>query len=461
MNLVDLESNVPCHLVAMPFPGRGHINPMMNLCKLLASRKQDILITFVVTEEWLGYIKSEPKPNVVRFITIPNVVPSERLKAVDFPRFYESVMTKMEAPFQQLLDRIEPPVTAIIGDIELRWSIEVGNRRNIPVAALWTMSSSFLSMLYDFDLFRKNQNLTTDLLDEVGEIPGISSSNISDLQTLLHRNDLRVLQLALECVSKVPKAQYLLFTSMYELEAQVFDTLRATFQISVYSIGPAIPYLELENNPSTTVGSNNNDPNNSYLQWLDSQPKDSVLYISLGSFLSVSSAQMDEIVSGLGDSGVRYLWVARGEATRLKEKCNEKGLVLSWCDQLKVLCHSSVGGFWTHCGWNSILEAVFAGVPMLTFPLFLDQDPNTKLIVEDWQIGWRVGRNMDGDILVSREQIAEVVRKLMDWEGKDIRKRARELGERCRGATAEGGSTATNLDTFIRDLTLSKPTLYN
>ncbi|GMY16786.1 isoform 2 of udp-glycosyltransferase 87a2 [Fagus crenata] len=88
--------------------------------------------TLVVTEEWLGYIGSDPKLNNIRFASIPNVVPPERLKAIDFPGFYEAAMTKMEAPFEQLLDRLEPPVDAILGDVELMWVIGIGNRRNIP-----------------------------------------------------------------------------------------------------------------------------------------------------------------------------------------------------------------------------------------------------------------------------------------------------------------------------------------
>ncbi|KAK2643244.1 hypothetical protein Ddye_025007 [Dipteronia dyeriana] len=170
------------HVVAMPYPGRGHINPMMNLCKLLALRKPECLITFVVTEEWLGYISSDPKPDNICFKTIPNVIPSERLRAADFPGFYEAVMTKMEAPFEQLLDQLEQPVTAIIGDIEVRWAISLGNRRNIPVAAFWTMSISFFSMLYHFDQLSQQGLAPFDL-------PGISSSKLADLKTVFDKND--------------------------------------------------------------------------------------------------------------------------------------------------------------------------------------------------------------------------------------------------------------------------------
>ncbi|KAL0016230.1 hypothetical protein SO802_003299 [Lithocarpus litseifolius] len=127
----------------MPYPGRGHINPMMNLCKLLSSKKHHLLITFVVTEEWLGYIGPDPKPNNIRFASIPNVVPPESLRSADFTGFYAAVMTKMEAPFEELLDQLEHPVDAMLGDVELPWTISVGNRRNIPVASVSTMPAVF------------------------------------------------------------------------------------------------------------------------------------------------------------------------------------------------------------------------------------------------------------------------------------------------------------------------------
>ncbi|XP_027332920.1 UDP-glycosyltransferase 87A2-like [Abrus precatorius] len=148
MNVTRLGNGV-CHVVAMPYPGRGHVNPMINFCKILVSKTpNDILITFVVTEEWLGYIGADPKPDAIRFATIPNVVPSERQRAADFPSFYEAVMMKMEAPFERLLDLLEPPPTVIIGCVELRWPIALANRRTIPVKAFWTMSASFCSMLH-------------------------------------------------------------------------------------------------------------------------------------------------------------------------------------------------------------------------------------------------------------------------------------------------------------------------
>lgn len=283
------------------------------------------------------------------------------------------------------------------------------------------------------------------------QISGLSSTHKADLRKVFEENDNRVVEIILDCISRVPKAHCLLFTSFYELEPQMMETLKLEFPFPVYTIGPAIPYFELEKEPQAA---NNYDSN--YQQWLDSQPADSVLYISLGSFLSVSASQMDEIVSGLQSSGVRFLWVARGEATRLKERCSEKGLVVPWCEQLKVLCHPSVGGFWSHCGWNSTLEAVFSGIPMLTLPLFLDQNPNSTHIVEDWKIGWRVKRTKVGtETLIVKEEISEIVQRFMDLnssEGKQMRDRAKKLKEICHKAVGEGGSSHRNLGEFIRSI---------
>lgn len=141
------------HAVALPWPGRGHINPTMNLCKRLVRRYPNLLVTFVVTEEWLGFIGSDPKPDRIQFATLPNLIPSELVRANDFPGFVDAVYTRLEEPFERLLDRLNsPPPTAIIADTYIVWAVRVGTRRNIPVVSLWTMSATILSFLLHSDL---------------------------------------------------------------------------------------------------------------------------------------------------------------------------------------------------------------------------------------------------------------------------------------------------------------------
>ena len=290
----------------------------------------------------------------------------------------------------------------------------------------------------------------------VNYIPGVSTFRLVDLfgGRLRGPNSEKVSQRMLEAISGVSKAQYLLSTSVYELEYYVFDVLKAKFPFPIYHIGPNISPFQLENSSSDSTSI---VPD--YIQWLDSQPKSSVLYISFGSFLSVSSAQLDEIMAGIRISGTRHMWVARDNASKIKDGCGDVGFVVPWCDQVRVLCHTSIDGFWTHCGWNSILEAIFAGVPMLTFPIVADQIHNSKQIVEDWKIGFQVNKEIvfgsDHQSLVTSNEISELVKRFMDLKNNDaklIRERVKKLQKSCCQAIAKGGSSHTNLDAFISNI---------
>lgn len=249
------------------------------------------------------------------------------------------------------------------------------------------------------------------------------------------------------------KAQYVLLPSIYELEPQVIDALKSNLTIPIYTIGPNIPYFNLGYKSHYLNATN--DAAQNYIDWLNLQPCGSVLYISFGSFLSVSRSQMDEIIGALHDSNIRYLWVTRDETNRLKEKCGKMGFVVTWCDQLRVLLHPAIGGYWTHCGWNSVIEGVFAGVPFLTFPIAMDQPLISKIIVEDWKVGLRVKKDDKLDTLVRKEEIVVLLRKFMDLDydiGRDMRKRAKEIQHICQLAIKKGGSSETNIKAFLKNI---------
>ncbi|CAK8537859.1 unnamed protein product [Lathyrus sativus] len=443
------------HVVAMPYPARGHINPMMNLCNLLVSNNNNILVTFVVTEEWLSFISSEPKHDNISFRSIPNVIPSELIRSRDHLAFIEAVLTKMEEPFEELLNLLDHPPSIIVYDTFLHWVVAVGNRKNIPVASFWTMSASVFSILLHYHLLEQNGHYPVKISENgderVNYIPGISSTRLADLPSF-HFNDSNtnkiMMQMLLNSFKWIYKAQYLLFSSIYEVESQAIDTLKSKLSIPIYTIGPTIPYISLKNNPKPNT-------NNSYIEWLDSQPIGSVLYIAQGSYFSASSEQIDEIASALCESNVRFLWIARNEASRLKIFCGNMGLVLEWCDQLRVLSHSSIGGFWSHCGWNSTKESFISGVPLLTFPITFDQPFNSKMIVEDWKVGLRVKENVNGDVLVKKSEIVKLVCDFMDLDSlltKGIRERSRKLKKICCDAIGDGGSADNDLKVFIGDI---------
>jgi hypothetical protein len=171
MDAVTVKPTYSCHVVAIPYPGRGHVNPLMNFCNILASKKPDTLITFVVTEEWLGFISSSSNssPSNLQFGSIPNVIPSELVRNADPIGFIEAVFTKMETPFEELLDSFHQPLrpTLIVTDAFLFWAIGVGNRRNIPVASFFPMSSTVFSVFYHLDLLAQHGHFPVDLSGKV------------------------------------------------------------------------------------------------------------------------------------------------------------------------------------------------------------------------------------------------------------------------------------------------------
>jgi hypothetical protein len=147
-----------CHIVAVPYPGRGHVNAMLSLSRLLAARGAEV--TFVVTEEWLGLILSSsaaatPLPAGIRLRAIPTVIPSEHGRAADHTGFLDAVATEMEAPFERLLDRLDAeqglPVAALVADSYVPWVVGVGNRRGVPVCSLFPMSASFFYAYHQSD----------------------------------------------------------------------------------------------------------------------------------------------------------------------------------------------------------------------------------------------------------------------------------------------------------------------
>ncbi|KAI5018861.1 hypothetical protein ZWY2020_043749 [Hordeum vulgare] len=438
----------PCHVVAVPFPGRGHINSMLNLCRLLAAR-DGVSATVVVTEEWLGLLGGPVHAPGVRLETIPNVIPSEHGRAADWAGFLDAVYAEMELPFEHLLDHLGAAPAAILADTFVPWAVRVGNRRGVPVCVLSALGATMFSVQYHFDRLPTSAGGSADIADATDPclienyIPGLRSIRLTDLEPT-HSDKMRLGKI-LEAYPYVRKAQCIIFTSFYELESNAIEFLRQELPCPVFAVGPCIPFMALQENHADS------GEEQGYMAWLDAQPASSVLYVSLGSFLSVSSTQLDEIAIGLAQTKVRFLWVLRDEVARVQHLIRgSDGVVVPWCDQLKVLCHPSIGGFFTHCGMNSTLVALYAGVPMMTLPIAFDQPVNSRLIVDEWMVGYGLKEKARGDGVIARDKISEAVKRLMDCgDGEGTRRRASLLKEASRAAVEVGGSSDRDMASFI------------
>ncbi|KAH9303529.1 hypothetical protein KI387_043891 [Taxus chinensis] len=254
------------------------------------------------------------------------------------------------------------------------------------------------------------------------------------------------------------EADYVLINTFEELEGRDAAAALSANGCPSLAIGPVFLPKVLQGEESK-LGSMW-DEDESCLEWLHKQRPASVLYVSFGSLALKSQQQLQELALGLEASGQPFLWVlrsdiAQGHSAVLPEgfemRTRDRAFVVNWTPQLRVLAHASVGGFLTHSGWNSTLESISMGVPLLGWPYGGDQFLNCRFAKDIWKVGLDFN-DVDVDVnrLVTREEVESIVRDLMHNEL--LRKRALELKQAAIQAVMPGGSSYTNITTFIEDM---------
>ncbi|KAK6147043.1 hypothetical protein DH2020_017955 [Rehmannia glutinosa] len=287
---------------------------------------------------------------------------------------------------------------------------------------------------------------------EIDYIPGVQSISTKDLMSYLVDPECVVregLYVGLFLDNK--KADFILHNTVHELESEALSALNK--HQPNYAIGPANFYKD---NATNTV-SKSFWPQSDYAKWLDSKSPGSVLYVSFGSLVQFSKQVIEEIAYGLLLSEVNFIGVVRegilscGDTNVLpigfEDETKDRGLIIPWCDQIMVLSNPAVGGFLTHNGWNSTVESMWCGVPMICYPIAYDQITNTKLVVDDWKIGIRL---CDHGTSVDRKVVAEKIKSFMSE--KRLREEAEKVKETYHNALKSDGSSERNFDQFINDL---------
>lgn len=244
------------------------------------------------------------------------------------------------------------------------------------------------------------------------------------------------------------------------------DTIQAIQSITppVYFIGPLHLLVNRDIDKDTEIGhmgSNLWREDTKCVDWLDNKPRNSVVYVNFGSITVMSAKHLVEFAWGLAATGKDFLWVIRpdlvdGELavvpTEFLTETAERRMIATWCPQEKVLSHPAIGGFLTHSGWNSTLESLCGGVPMVCWPFFAEQQTNCKFCRDEWEVGMEIG----GD--VKREEVDAVVRELMDGEkGKKMREKAEKWRLLAEKATEpKRGSSELNFQMVVDKVLLGR-----
>lgn len=254
--------------------------------------------------------------------------------------------------------------------------------------------------------------------------------------------------------------------SFYELEPAYADHFKNVLGKKAWHVGPLL-LVNNEEERKSQRGKASAIDEHECLAWLDSKGPNTVVYVCFGSTATFSEAQLQETAAGLEGSGQDFIWVVRKGSSEeenedwlpegFEERVKGKGLVIrGWAPQVMILDHPAIGAFVTHCGWNSTLEGICAGVPMVTWPVFAEQFFNEKLVTEVLGSGVSVGnkRWMRTDSEgVGREAVAKAVEKIMvGEEAAEMRNRAKHYKEMAKKAVEEGGSSYNSLNALIEEL---------
>lgn len=290
-------------------------------------------------------------------------------------------------------------------------------------------------------------------------IPGMRDIRLKDLPSHLRTTNPNHIMFNFmgEEAQNCLKSPAIIFNTFDEFEQEVLEAIASNFFPRIYTIGPL--HL-LCNRHVTDTQTNSINPslwkeNSESLQWLDRREPESVVYVNYGSVTVMSGEHLREFSWGLANSNHPFLWVVRpdivvGDSAILPEEfleeTKDRGLLVSWCPQDKVLSHRSIGAFLTHCGWNSMMETICGGVPVICWPFFADQQTNCRYACTHWGIGLEVDHD------VKREEVEALVRDMMEGErGKKMRSRAKEWKKKAEEATNVGGSSYSNFDRFIKE----------
>jgi hypothetical protein len=291
-------------------------------------------------------------------------------------------------------------------------------------------------------------------------IPGMKDIRLKDLPSFIRTTDPDDIMLNFAMVEgeRSQKASALIFNTFDALEHQVLDALSSIFP-PIYSIGPLQLLLnQIPDNDLKSIGSNLWKEEDGCLEWLDKKEPNSVVYVNFGSITVLTSDQLIEFAWGLANSNQTFLWIIRpdlvkGDSAILPPEflveIEERGLLVSWCPQEQVLSHPSIGGFLTHSGWNSTIESVCGGVPIMSWPFFAEQQTNCRFSCNEWGIGMEI----EGGV---KREVESLVRELMVGEkGKELKKKALNWKKLAEEAGNEPtGSSYVNLDKMINEVLL-------
>ncbi|KAL5707109.1 limonoid glucosyltransferase [Ranunculus cassubicifolius] len=470
-----MGSESPLHILMVSFPGQGHVNPLLRLAKRLASK--GLYIIFSAPNHVGNMIKSaspttSPRDAIIRigqgqirfeFFSDGCADDDPQRHDLDY-QFHQLETVGRESVVELIKKQAElgRPVSCVINNPFVPWASDVATDMGIPCAVLWVQSCAVYSAYYHY-----HHNLssfpTIDQPNLSVDLPGMPTLKFDEIPSFLHPLDpyKSLKNVILGQFKNLEKSFCVLNDSFEELEEEAINGMSKLCPIR--PVGPLYKFKDGDDE-SNSVRADMWSASDECIDWLDSKPPGSVVYVSFGSIAFLGKEQMEELSQGLLNCGQPFLWVVKTPPKEFTEdggrvpegfmeEAKGKGLIVEWCPQDRVLAHPSIACFVTHCGWNSSMEILSSGVPIVAAPQWGDQVTNAKFLVEVYGVGVLLGRNKEDLQKLSRETVEKCIVEVTSGpKAEEIKTNAAKWKNAADEAAKSGGSSDRNLLAFVDDI---------
>ncbi|KAK9123043.1 hypothetical protein Sjap_012645 [Stephania japonica] len=473
-------------VVMFPFMAQGHILPFFSLA-LYLEQKAKLKIIFINTPLNVKNLKPSLPPNsTITLASLPfnsshHNLPADSENTDSLP--YSLILNLLKAslslkqPFHDFISQLPTPPLCIVADMFFGWTADVAKEFG-SLHTLFLTCGAYGSALYSSLWLHLPQCHTSDdefAVPEFPEVPKIHRSQLASNLKLATGDDAWSKVIHKELIPLWMKSRGVLINTVEEIDQTGLVYFRRKFgsQVPIWSVVPTM-LNKVPQRPNKKSGIDVNK----CIDWLNNKSSSSVLFVSFGSQNTIGSSQMMELAHGLESSGRDFIWVVRppfgfdinqefryqdwlpeGFEERIAEQ-NRGVIVQNWAPQLEILSHKSTCAFLSHCGWNSVLESLSRGVPIIGWPMAGEQFYNSKLMEEELGVCVEIGRGPNCD--VNRGDIARAIETVMGGgeKGQAMRKKAGEIKEMFKEAIRDEdgckGSCVRAIDDFVHTLLDSK-----
>ncbi|KAJ9541465.1 hypothetical protein OSB04_027971 [Centaurea solstitialis] len=439
-------------ILIVAYSGQGHVIPSLRFAKRLV--KMGVHVTYSTSLSVIRRLDMQTTAHGLTFAPFSDGHDDGQQPNTTYQQFITDFATNGASAVAELISSATAagqPFDHLVYTTVIPWASRVADAHGIKSTLLWCQSVRIMDIYYYYfngyqSLISGNNTKPTFPVD----LPGLPPLTIADMPSFFSPSNPKENAFVLESVNEhldvLKLSPRILVNSFNELE---LESMRVIEKLEFLPIGPLVPSEFLGGKESI----NNSSGEDDYIRWLNTKPKSSVVYVSFGTLATLSMDQMEEIAVGLLESRWPFLWVIRDngivEGLSKIEELKKQGRIVDWCNQVEVLCHEAIGCFVMHGGWNSTLEALVGGVPMVVFPQWSDQTTNGKMVEDVWRTGVRV-RKREGDGMVEGKEIERCMKIVMGDE--EMKKNAEKWKDLAREALNDGGSSTINLRAFLDDI---------